>query len=48
MKFGKYCASSSGSVSSWIPPDLTWIFFVRLMTRESYESAFSSIEPMLL
>jgi len=48
IKLGKYWANSSGSTSSFKPPDFTWIFLVRFITRDNYERAFSSIEPILL
>lgn len=48
MKLGKYCAYSSGSVSSFTPPALICMCLVRLITRLSCWSAFSSMLPTLL
>jgi len=46
MKDGKYWEYSSGSTSSWETPyDLRWMCFVRLITRDKFDSAFSSMEP---
>lgn len=42
---GKYWAYSSGSWSSLTPPALIWICLVKLITSESWLSAFSSMLP---